>query len=131
MEIIDKYKKEIEEDCKLDMLNLRDAQLKLPGIKHKWAARLIHHKISKAKIKKVIADAKATIVDKQLSESKVKVSQASLERHAEEHKTVIQLREKLQEEEFVIMYLDKVEQILRSVTFDIKNLTEILKLEQL
>jgi hypothetical protein len=130
MEIIDKYKRELDEDTKIEVLNLCDAQMKLPAIKHKWVSRLLNHKMEQDKIEKLITEAKHTIVTKQTKDSKVKVSKASLEKMAEDHPTVLKLKEKLKEEGFVIMYLEKVEQIFKSMSFDIRNITEIMKLEQ-
>ena len=131
MEIIDKYTKELENDTELNMLNLRDVQMRLPALKHKWVARLINHKIELNKAKSLIIKAKETIIEKQLSTCKITMSRSSLEKNAEKHDTVIRLKTKVKEEEFTIMYLEKVEQIFKSMTFDVKNLTEILKLEQL
>lgn len=130
MEILDKYTKELEEDTKINMLNLRDAQMRLPAIKHKWVARLINHRMEISKTKSLIIKAKDAIIEKQIN-NKIKLSRPALEKNAESHDTVIRLKKRIKEEEFVVMYLDKVEQIFKSMTFDIKNLTEILKLEQL
>ena len=130
MEILDKYTKELEEDTKINMLNLRDAQMRLPGIKHRWASRLINHKMEISKTKSLIIKAKDAIIDKQM-DGKITMSRPSLEKKAESNDIVIRLRKKVKQEEFIVMYLEKVEQILRSMTFDIKNITEILKLEQL
>ena len=131
MELIDKYKKEIEADVEISSLNLRDIQMRLPGIKHKWAARIINHKIERDKIESLIPIAKNTIIQKCNANSAVTLSTPTLEKHAELNETVIKLRNKLKEEGYVIMYLEKIEKILSSTTFDIKNLVEILKLEQL
>jgi len=131
MEIIDKYTKEINEDCKIDVLNLRDVQMMLPAVKHKWTARLINHKIEKDKIRRMITDAKNTLIERQLADTKVKMSRPTLEKMVEENSTVLKLKEKETEQEYAIMYLEKVEQIMKGITFDIKNLTEIMKLEQL
>ena len=131
METIDKYRKELEEDTQINMLNLRDSQMRLPGIKHKWASRLINHKMDLSKNKNLIIKAKETIIETQLKNSKITMSRPALEKNAEGHDTVIRLKNNVKDEEFVIMYLEKVEQILKSMTFDIKNLVEILKLEQL
>ena len=131
METINKYREQLEEDTKINMLNLRDAQLKLPAIKHKWASRLIKHKMELDKTKSLINKAKETIVEKQLKDSKVSMSRPALEKNAEKHETILKLKNKVKEENYVIMYLEKVEKILGSITFDIKNITEILKLEQL
>ena len=40
----EKYSEELKEDTKVDELNLLQKQLMLPGIKHKWVARLINQK---------------------------------------------------------------------------------------
>ena len=131
METIDKYRKELEEETKIDALNLRDVQMKLPAIKHKWVARLIQHKIELKKTKDIIIKAKETIVEQQLQNAKVKLSKPTLLSNAENNETVLKLKARVIEEEFVVMYLEKVEKVLSQITFDIKNLTEIMKLEQL
>jgi len=131
METIDKYGKELEEDTKINMMNLRDAQMQLPGIKHKWVSRLINHKMELAKTKSLIIKAKETFISEQLNDPKVKMSRPALEKRAEGADIVKRLKSKVRDEEFIIMYLEKVEHILRNMSFDIKNLTEILKLEQL
>lgn len=131
MEIIDKYEKELIEDTKLNVLNLCDVQMKLPSIKHKWASRLINHKIDVDKTKSLICKAKERLIEEQLADSAVKSSRPALEKKVENHEVIIRLRNTIKEHEYAIMYLDKVEQIFKSMTYDIKNLTEIMKLEQL
>ena len=44
MDLLQKYTEEIAKDLTFDELSLRDLQLKLPGRKHYWVARLINHK---------------------------------------------------------------------------------------
>ena len=131
MELLDKYTKELEEDTEINQMILRDVQMKLPAIKHKWVARLINHKVEASETKSLIIKAKETIIEKQLSNTKVKMSRPSLEKNAESHETVIKLRNRIREIEFVIMYLEKVEKILSNMSSDIKNLTEIMKQELL
>ena len=41
MEQLEQYIKEMGEDVDLDEFNLKDVQLKLPALKHKWVGRLI------------------------------------------------------------------------------------------
>lgn len=128
---INKYAKEMDEDGKITALNLLDCQMRLPAVKHKWASRLISHKVELSKIKLLIIRAKDVIIENNIKDAKVAMSRPSLERKAETHETVIKLRNRVKDEEFTIMYLDKVEQIFKSMTFDIRNLIEIMKLEQL
>ena len=121
----------MDEDAKITMLNRRDCQMRLPVIKHKWGSRLVNHKVELSKIKMLITRAKEVIIENNIKDAKVAMSRPSLERKAETHETVIKLRNRIIDEEFTIMYLDKVEQIFKGMTFDIKNLVEIMKLEQL
>lgn len=131
MELLDKYKKELDEDIKINVVNIRDLQMSLPGIKHKWATRLINHKIEINKINSLVIKAKNVIIENQTKNPNVTLSKPSLEQYAEKHETIIRLKTKIEDEEFIVMYLEKVERILNSVTYDIKNLVDILKLEQL
>ena len=50
-ELFEKYKSELDEDMKINELNLKEAQLMLPGRKHKWAFRLIQQKRDLSKLK--------------------------------------------------------------------------------
>ena len=43
-EILNKYDVELSNILTIDEFNIKDIQLKLPGIKHIWAGRLIRHK---------------------------------------------------------------------------------------
>ena len=50
MEQLEQYIKEMGEDVDLDEFNLKDVQLKLPALKHKWVGRLIRAKGSQSAI---------------------------------------------------------------------------------
>lgn len=131
MEIIDKYMDEIKEDTKINVMNIQEVQMMAPAIKHKWVARLVHHKMEINKIKSLINKAKDDIIERETKNSITIISRPSLERFADNHDVVKRLKVKLEEEEFVVLYLEKVEQILKNLTFDIKNVVELMKLEQL
>jgi hypothetical protein len=42
--MLEEYIKELSEDLKIDELNLKDYQLRLPALKHKWTGRCIRLK---------------------------------------------------------------------------------------
>ncbi len=48
---------------------------------------------------------------------------------AEEHDKIKDIDSQISENKIIIEFLEKVEKIFNSMTFDIKNLTEIMKLE--
>ena len=60
-----------------------------------------------------------------------KVAAAVAERQAGNHQTIMKLDRKIKEERLLVEFLEKAEKIFSSMTFDIKNITEIVKLETL
>jgi len=130
MEFFDKIKKEIQEDLKLDRISLLEKQLILPTIKHKWVARLIEYKKLKnnltKKRKTLKEEALKTITDQNIPSS---LPKAALDKKIESSDVFKKIDEELFEVELAIDYLEKVESICRSMTYDIKNAVELEKLE--
>jgi len=131
MDLINKYKNELEQDTKINELNLKDAQMMLPGIKHKWVSRLINHKQERNKLISLQKKAKEQIINNLMKEASITLSIPVLEKRAEKDELVKKIKKQIEEQELIILYLDKVENIFKSMTWDIKNLTEIIKLETL
>jgi hypothetical protein len=130
MELFDKFQQEIKEDTKIDQLNLMDRQLMLPAIKHKWVARLIEQKRNRnnlEKKKKVLREE----VLKKLESGGIPtgVPKASIKEKVDASDTIKKINEEIDDVNLLIEYLEKVEGIFRSMTYDIKNITEISKLE--
>ena len=129
MDLLDQYIKELGEDKALDEFNVRDVQMKLPAIKHKWAGRLMRAKSDNSKLerkkKKVIKD----LTQKLVKDSPVKLSLPIAEKKVQDLDDIQDIDEQIRDNEVVILFLEKAERILNSMTFDIKNLTEIMKLE--
>lgn len=127
----DRLNEELKEDTKIDELNLLQKQLMLPGIKHKWVARLIDQKrhlnnlIRKKKLTKV---AVLCSLEEQKS-IPPGVPKASLEKKIEDSESIQKIIQEIEETELAIEYLEKVEQILKSMTYDIKNIIDINRLE--
>jgi hypothetical protein len=129
MEVLDRYIQEMSEDTALDEFTMKDVQMKLPGIKHKWTGRLIRSKIQKGNLSKKRQKHINKLTDKLLAESPIKVSVPIARQKVETHESITAIDDEIRECEFIIHFLEKVERILNSMTFDIKNLTEIMKLE--
>ena len=129
MDLLDQYIKELGEDTALDEFNVRDVQMKLPAIKHKWAGRLMRAKSDNSKLerkkKKFIKD----LTQKLVKDSPVKLSLPIAEKKVQDLDDIQDIDEQIRDNEVVILFLEKAERILNSMTFDIKNLTEIMKLE--
>lgn len=130
MEFFDKIKKEIHEDLKLDRISLLEKQLILPTIKHKWVARLIEYKKAKNNLTKKRKSLKEEAL-KSIAEQSIPSSlpKAALDKKIESSDVFKKIDEELFEVELAIDYLEKVESICRSMTYDIKNAVELEKLE--
>jgi len=129
MDIIEQYILELEKDVKLDQFNVRDSQMRLPAYKHKWVGRLMRHKHEVVKLNQQKHTLKKAVADKIQSTSTYKVSKPVAEKAAATHESIVDIVNKIDELNVVIEFLEKAERILSSMTFDIKNLVEIMKLE--
>jgi hypothetical protein len=131
VDLIKKYKEEIGNDLVINDFNIKEVQLRLPARKHFWAARLIDAKIELHSLQKQKKALKKQIVKRLQQEAPIKLTQQSAEIAAESSNEIGSLNDQIKEYEFVIEYLDKATSVLNQVGWDIKNIIEIQKLEQL
>jgi len=97
----------------------------VPTIKHKWVGRLMMHKaqhkkllIAKKKAIKTYTDGNPVALSKKLSE------QASIN-----DPNIILIQESLEKIELIIDYLERVERLINTLTWDCKNVIDLQKLE--
>ena len=130
MDLFEKIQKEIEEDLKLDRLNLLEKQMMLPAIKHKWVSRLIQNKRHKNHLETSKKILKNDIL-KKIEENGIpkNLPKIALDKKIESTDSILKIEEQIKETEIIIEYLEKVENICRSLTYDIKNAVELEKLE--
>ena len=128
--ILEKYESEFTQDVKLDRFNLLEKSMMLPAIKHKWVGRLIRHKISLDKLKKLKFIKKQEIVEHIKKESSVLLANPILEKKVEQHELIKKINEKITQETYYIDYLEKIEQILRSISYNIQSMVDMIKLEE-
>ena len=131
MELLKRYKEEIGADLLITDFNIKDIQLKLPSRKHFWAARLIDAKITLQFLHKKKKNLKKTLVTKIIAEAPIKLTQQTAEIAAEATDELTNITDSIKEYEFIVEYLEKVEKIMSGMGYDIKNIIEIQKLEQL
>lgn len=126
---LDEYINELKQDCMVDEINLKESSLMLPAKKAKWVARLILEKNNLNKLEKD----KKNLIDKLISllkqESVATLSSAVLKSHAEKHEEVFKLDKRIEESKNCIDFLERVEKIMSSMSFDIGNIIKIVQLE--
>lgn len=131
MDLIERYRDEINKDLIINDFNIKDVQLKLPSRKHYWAARLIDAKIELHGLGKRKKTLKESIVKRIISEAPVRLTQQTAEIAAESTDELIVIATSIKNYEFVVEYLEKVEKIMAGMGFDLRNIIEIQKMEQL
>lgn len=129
MKRLEEYIKEMGEDVELDEFNIKEAQLKLPAIKHKWVGRLVRHKSELSTINQRRDNMITELAKEVISTATYQVTLPTAMKAAEKHTRVKSIDLEIKETKLIIELLEKAEKIFSSMSFDIKNITEIMKLE--
>tara|TARA_A100000172_G_scaffold80320_2_gene69538 strand:- start:239 stop:634 length:396 start_codon:yes stop_codon:yes gene_type:complete len=131
VKVIDQYIKEIEKDLIVDQFNIKDVSMKTPSRKHYWVSKLIGHKRQIINLKAERYDLKRKIVEDIRVQSPVKVTIPVAEKTAWNHPDMIDIQNRIEEQELIVEFLEKTEKTFSSLSFDIKNIVEIIKMETL
>lgn len=129
-DLFEKYSTEFVEDTKLDELNIKERAMTIVAIKHKWVGRLMRHKIDLKKLENAKKQA-VKKVSSGLSKSNVELTKTAADRVALSNDLVVRIVAEMEKLELIVEYLEKIERILNSMTYDIKNVIDIQKLETL
>ncbi len=124
---LEKYSKELENDVKLDVYTLREKSLMSSSIWAKWLAYLYHEKENLTRI----TDLKQKVLKKKFAQNKNNDSVLRLkaeDKIAESDENVKKLNVLLKNTQDNIDYIERALVILSNFGFQIKNTTEILKL---
>lgn len=124
-----KMKEAIDKDLKIDRFHLEEAALKLPSVKHFWVAELIRMKIDLKRFQ----DEKGRLARAKFSTtpSEIGMSRQSFANKVAANDDIMAIDKKIKNLELCIEYLEKVEKIFSQATFDIKNVIELIKAEQM
>jgi hypothetical protein len=128
-DLFKEYHKKIEEFLKFDELNMKDAQMTLPAVRHYWVGRLMTHKQEINKLKKLKEDAAKKLRARIQNESPVGLSAKTIADSVASHDVVQKIDEEIANNELLVEYLTKVEANFRDAQFGMNNLTKIITLE--
>jgi hypothetical protein len=123
------YHQKIEDFLKIDELNMKDAQMSLPSVRHYWVGRLMFHKQQINKLKKAKEKATKTLRQKLEHESPIGLSPKTIAESISQHDVVQKIDEEILNNELLVEYLTKVEANLRDAQYGMNNLTKIITLE--
>ena len=131
MQDINKYFEEIKEDLKLDQINILEKQLSLPVIKHKWVSILIKSKIQRNELEKKKKEIKELVLKKYTQDNNIPtgIPKASIKAKIEGSDSIKKIDDDLKDLDVIIDYLEKVEKIFTTFSYDISNATKLMILE--
>ena len=129
LDLLDKYQLELKNDITIDEMNMKDRSLFITSIKHKWVGYLMRHKIDLKKLENGRELMVNTISEQLLEKPDMQLSHAAVRRKAESHETIIKVDEQIEGYKIIIEYLEKVEKVVNSMTWDLKNIIELVKME--
>ena len=124
-----KYKEAVEKDLKIDQFNIHNKVNDIPSLKHYWVGKLIESKIELKKVQQ-----KKNELIKKIKENQnigLKLSMSSMKEIVEKSPVLTEINEQIEENELIIEYLEKVEKIFSSTTYDLKNAIELMKMESM
>jgi hypothetical protein len=127
--LIEKYNEEIKKCVTVDEFNMKQVQMELPNVRHYWVGRLMYHKQEILKLKGLRKQALQKVSDRVQAELPVGVSSRTVSVATDTHPVMIKIDSQIAEHELVVEYLGKIENNFRSLSYDIKNLIDIVKLE--
>ena len=128
-DLFKEYHEKIEEFLKIDELNMKDAQMSLPSVRHYWVGRLMYHKQEINKFKKLKEDAAKKLRARIQHESPVGLSAKTVADSVSSHEVIQKINEEIENNELLVEYLSKVGANFRDTQFGMNNLTKIITLE--
>jgi len=126
---LSKYIEELKNDCIVDEINLKESALILPAKKAKWVSRLILEKNGLHSLQKERDTALNSVMDLLKREAVVSLPKNTLRSTAETHEMIIEIDRKIENSKNIIEFLERVEKIISSMSFDIGNIIKIVQLE--
>ena len=130
MDTLENFKLELDDDTKIDEINLLDKQMMLPAIKHKWVARLIYYKRTLNSLNRKKKELRESVLENfEKNGMPPGLPKSVLDKKIELSAPIVKIQEQIEDTEIIIQYLEKIETIFKTMTYDMKNIVDITKME--
>ena len=127
---LNQYIEDIRADLNFDIINVTEAARKLPARRHYWSARLVEHKIRVHTLKRNKSEIIKAVSARVAASSPVGMDGKNITRAAESSDEIQHINSEIAECEIIIEFLESVAKNFFTATYDIKNIIELMKLEQ-
>lgn len=127
-EVFERYRSQVEQDLKFDEYNIKDLTMRLPSLKHFWVGKLVEARINLKRLE----DKKKDLIDSLQTKTKPEIglSKSTMSNIVMNNETIKEINQKIDEYKVIVEYLEKVEKIFHSATFDLKNFIETIKIDE-
>lgn len=129
LKLLEDYKKEITLDVQIDQLNILDKQLMLPAIKHRWVSRLIEAKQSLNRLNKKKKETRRQVLEALEGNLPKGLPKTALDSKIEASEKMQSINDEIDENELLVLYLEKVEKIFSELYYGIKSAVDLIKME--
>jgi hypothetical protein len=125
-ELILKYNVDVEEDLNINQMNIKESSMQTPGLKTKWLMTYINERRLLTVLKNRKYDLVQSYIDANMGPGKII---PTLKIQAEHLPNVRELNDKITTQQDIVDYLEGVKDVFQKLDFTIKNVVDIIKLE--
>lgn len=124
---IEQYARELDIDTQVDVTNVMEKQMSAPNVRHKWLYRLTQAKQGLLQL----VTQKEALLEQKMQGNPLPVSAPVLKRKAESDADIRKLNLAIQQQELLVGHLNDAVKQIQQMSFDFKNLVELMKMENL
>lgn len=130
MQTLQKYVEQIKQDLDINEINISQVAKQLPARRHFWTARCIEHKLKVKELKNKKDNIYKNIAKEVEGESPIGFNKKNLLGAVGNTDEMKQINEQIQEQELLVEFLENVQKNFFTATYDIKNVIQLMQLEQ-
>ena len=123
--IISDFQSELTNDIKMDELSIKEKAMLAPTTKHKWVARTMQYKSTLFKLEYT----KKQKIKTKAFNSPVALSKTAQEQAIAGDDEIASINACIDQVKIILEYLEKIEKLTSSLTYDYKNVIDLQKLE--
>jgi len=123
--IISNFQAELVSDIKMDELTIKEKAMLAPTTKHKWVARTTQYKSTLLKLEHT----KKQKIKAKIVNSPVALSKVAKDEIVYNDDEVTSINACIDQVKVILEYLEKIEKLTGSLTYDYKNVIDLQKLE--
>jgi len=123
---LEKYIKEFDEDVQLTISNIKEKSLMVSSYQSKWIRYYFQEKHLNQKLK----DAKLEYTKQHANKLSFKPTQTVMPQIQDQDQNIMKLNNEIKNSELCIEFIEKSMAVLEKMNFQVKNVIDIIKLEQ-